>query len=101
MFIEPMIGLSSISEKQKELSKTAVSGGKGSAFQDIFTSAVNNVKTAETELAQTEYLFSTGQLEEPHLLTIASTKAQTSVDFLVMLRNKALDAYNEIMRMNI
>lgn len=99
MFIEPMIGLSGIAEKQKESSK--VSGEKNSVFQDIFASAVNNVKTTEAELAQTQYLFSTGQLEEPHLLTIASTKAQTSVDFLVMLRNKALDAYNEMMRMNI
>lgn len=101
MFIEPMIGFGSISDKQKELLKTPVSGEKTSVFKDVFVSAVNNVKTSETELAQTQYLFSTGQLEEPHKLTIASAKAQTSVDFLVMLRNKALDAYNEIMRMNI
>ena len=101
MFIEPMIGFSQVSEKQKDFFKTPTSEEKNSAFRDIFLSAVNDVKTTETELAQTQYLFSTGQLEDPHSLTIASTKAQTSVDLLVTLRNRALDVYNEIIRMNI
>ena len=64
-------------------------------------SAINDVKKTEDELAKAEYLFSTGQLDDPHTLTIASTKSQTSVDMLVTLRNKALETYNEIMRMNI
>lgn len=101
MFIEPMIGFSRISEKQNEFFNQQVQEEKGSAFRDIFFSAINDVKETETDLAKKEYLFATGQLEDPHTLTIASTKAQASVDMLVTLRNKALDAYQEIMRMNI
>lgn len=101
MFIEPMIGFGRISETKDDFFKQIEQEEKGSAFRDIFFSAVNDVKETETDLAEKEYLFSTGQLEDPHTLTIASTKAQTSVDMLVTLRNKALDAYQEIMRMNI
>jgi len=43
----------------------------------------------------------TGQLDNPALLTIASTKAQLSVDLLVQLRNKSMDAYNELMRTSL
>ena len=43
----------------------------------------------------------TGQLDNPALLTIASTKAQLSVELLVQLRSKAMDAYNELMRINL
>lgn len=101
MFIEPMIGFSQVSEKQKNFFKTPASGEKNSVFRDIFLSAINDVKTTETDLAKTEYLFNTGQLDDPHTLTIASTKAQASVDLLVTLRNRSLEVYNEIMRMNI
>ena len=43
----------------------------------------------------------TGQLDNPAIRTIASTKAQMSVELLVQLRNKALDAYSELSRMSI
>lgn len=103
MFIEPMIGFSQVSEKKNDFFQTneVSAQGQKNAFKDIFMSAINDVKTTEDELAKAEYLFSTGQLDDPHTLTIASSKAQTSVDMLVNLRNKAMEAYNEIMRMNI
>ena len=100
MFIEPMIGFSQVSEKKNEFFKVPEQA-KDNVFKDIFMSAVNDVKTTEDELAKTQYLFSTGQLEDPHTLTIASSKAQGSVDMLVTLRNKALETYNEIMRINL
>ena len=74
---------------------------RGSPFTDIFRSAIDAVKTTDQEKTQMEYLMATGQLDNPALLTIASTKAQLSVDLLVQLRNKSMDAYNELMRINL
>lgn len=73
----------------------------GTPFTDIFRSAIDAVKTTDQEKTQMEYLMATGQLDNPALLTIASTKAQLSVDLLVQLRNKSMDAYNELMRINL
>ncbi len=76
-------------------------GRSGSPFTDIFQSAVDAVKTTDAEKTQMEYLMATGQLDNPALLTIASAKAQLSVDLLVNLRNKSMEAYNELMRINL
>ena len=53
------------------------------------------------EKTQLEYLMATGQLDNPALLTIATTKAELAVDLLVQLRSKVMDAYSELMRINL
>lgn len=70
-------------------------------FADVFQNAIDTVKQTDAEKNQAEYLMATGQLDNPAVLTIASTKAQLSVQLLAELRNKALDAYSEISRMSI
>lgn len=73
----------------------------GNPFTDIFRSAIDSVKETDAEKTQMEYLMATGQLDNPALLTIASTKAQLSVELLVQLRNKSMEAYNELMRISL
>ncbi|WP_304507333.1 flagellar hook-basal body complex protein FliE [Anaerotignum sp.] len=70
-------------------------------FRNIFAEAASNVVDSEDVLAKEQYLFATGQSEDTHSLGIAATQAQISVDLLVNLRNKALDSYNELMRLNL
>ncbi|EHL10770.1 flagellar hook-basal body complex protein FliE [Oribacterium parvum ACB1] len=70
-------------------------------FKDVFVSAINNVKTTQLDVENKQYLLATGQLSDAHSLPIAEAKAQISLDLLVSLRNKALDSYNELMKMNM
>lgn len=70
-------------------------------FENVFKSALDNVASNEKSLEQAEYLLSTGQIEDAHTVPVASSMAQLSVDFLVQLRNKALDSYNELMRISL
>ena len=70
-------------------------------FEQIFQEAIDNVRQTDQEKNKAEYLMATGQLDNPAIRTIASTKAQMSVELLVQLRNKALDAYSELSRMSI
>lgn len=79
----------------------SANGSGTGLFADIFQTAIDNVKTTDAEKNQAEYLLATGQLDNPAELTIASTKAQLSVDMLVQLRNKALDAYSELTRISL
>lgn len=82
------------------LRNDAEKSGSG-MFADIFKTAVENVKSTDAQKNEAEYLLATGQLDNPAALTIASTKAQMSVDLLVQLRNKALDAYSELTRISL
>lgn len=72
-----------------------------SVFGTIFKSAIENVKDTNTDFVQNQYLLATGQLDNPSSLMIAASKYQISVNLLVQLRNRALDAYSELSRMSI
>ena len=72
-----------------------------SVFGSIFNSLIQNVKDTDAEFTQAQYLLATGQLDNPAQLSIAGEKASLAVDLLIQLRNRALDAYNELKNMNI
>ena len=72
-----------------------------SAFGQIFHSLIQNVKDTDAEFTHAQYLLATGQLDNPAQLSIAAYKNQIAVDLLVQMRNKALDAYNELKNMNV
>ena len=74
---------------------------ENSLFGDVFQSVIGAVKETDAEKSEAQYLLATGQLDNPAALNIASAKAQTSVQLLVQLRNKALDSYNELMRISL
>jgi len=104
MFINQMQRVSSIAEIGqigKTQSAQTQEGNEGSLFKDIFNNAVGNVIETDKEVMNQEYLLATGQTDDVHNLTVASTKAQLSVDFMVQLRNRAMDSYSEITRINI
>lgn len=73
----------------------------GNLFADVFKNAIDNVKDTETDVARKEYLLATGQLDNPAELMIAQTKSAVAVDILVQMRNKAVEAYSELTRMNL
>ena len=84
--------------------ETAVARSQGvqpDPITDMFRAAVAAVEETDANKVQMEYLMATGQLDNPALLTTALAKAQLSVDLLVQLRNKATDAYNELMRISL
>lgn len=102
MFITPIQPWGKIGEaaSTSDLSAT-LKGQEGiSVFKGIFEEAIENVRTTDQNLAKNQYLLATGQLEDPHTVGIAASQAQLSVDLLVSLRTKALEAYNEIMRIS-
>jgi Flagellar hook-basal body complex protein FliE. len=99
MFIRP-IQLMQIGEQQdtgiKAIGKEGVS-----LFKDIFQSAIKDVVTTDTQLNQAEYLLTTGQLDNPAMITTAAAEATLAVDLLVQLRNQAQQAYTQLMNINI
>lgn len=85
----------------RETQPLAEERDRGTLFADIFQSAIDNVKQTETVKNDAEYRLATGQLDNPAELTIASAQWSTSVELLVQLRNRALDAYNELIRLSV
>ena len=62
---------------------------------------MDQVYTTAQDVENKQYLLSTGQLDDVHSLPIAEAKASLSLDILISLRNKALESYNELMKINV
>lgn len=100
MFITP-IQLMRIGEAPAETAVKTIGQEGISAFKSIFQSAIEDVITTDQELSHAEYLLTTGQIDDPSMVTIASAEAGLAVDMLVLLRNKAQEAYTQLMNINI
>lgn len=70
-------------------------------FSDILNTAIDNVKQTEADRVEADYLLSTGQLDNPAVLSIANSKAEIAVQLMVQMRNKALESYNTVMSMSV
>lgn len=70
-------------------------------FKEVLLDALNNVNTLEQESAKMTEDFIAGRTDDIHSVLIASEKATISLQFIMEVRNKVMEAYQEIMRMQI
>ncbi len=99
MFIESIRPLNGLEELNKIDKKN--SDNNSQLFKSVFDSALNNYIDSENKVDEDIYKLSTGESDDLHNLMINLQKAEMSLDLVLQLRNKALDAYNEIMRMGV
>lgn len=73
-------------------------------FQGLFDKAVENLSVTNGYLSDAEneeLKWALGETENTHELTIALQKASTALQYTVAIRDKVLEAYKEIMQMQI
>ena len=76
----------------------------GTLFDAVLNTAIDNIKTTNSYLSDAEdeeIKFALGETENTHDLMIALQKASTALQYTVAIRDKLLDAYKEIMQMQI
>lgn len=75
--------------------------GVGQSFTDLLSKAVGNVNADQVGADQSIATYLSGRQDNLHETMIQLEKADVSLRLLVNVRNKAVDAYREIMRMQI
>lgn len=98
--LTPLTGITPASGEKVQKTTLADAAGQ-SIFGSIFQSAIENVKQTDAQKTQAQYLLATGQLDNPAVLGIYSTKAELASNLLIQLRNKALDTYSELTRISL
>ncbi len=86
------------------VNRHTASGQVEESFSSILDSAMNMVNEANElrNAADSEQIrFALGEAENTHDLLIAETKALTAIQYTTSVRDKALEAYKEIMNMQI
>jgi len=77
----------------------ATQGTDGSAFGAALTGAVDGLQQMSSTSNELAIKAVTGDLTDIHAATIASTRAQVTLELVAAVRNKGVDAFTEIMRM--
>ncbi|MCY7325308.1 MAG: flagellar hook-basal body complex protein FliE [Microbacteriaceae bacterium] len=72
-------------------------GGVG--FGDQLGGAITNLQSLQGASGDLAVKALTGNLTDIHQATLASTRAQVTLELVAAVRNKGVDAFNEIMRM--
>lgn len=76
----------------------------GTLFDSFLNSAIDNIKTTNGYLSaweNEEIKFALGETENTHDLTIAMQKASTALQYTMAIRDRFLDAYKELMQIQI
>lgn len=76
----------------------------GTMFDAFLNTAIDNIKTTNSYLSDAEdeeIRFALGETENTHDLMIALQKASTALQYTVAIRDKLMDAYKEIMQIQI
>lgn len=76
----------------------------GNLFDSFLNTAIDNIKTTNSYLSDMEneeIKFALGETENTHDLAIAMQKASTALQYTVAVRDKLLEAYKELMQMQI
>lgn len=75
--------------------------GDFSSILDSMINAVDETNSLQNYAEQAEIQFALGESENTHDLLIAQTKANVALQYTVAVRDKLIDAYKEIMNMQI
>lgn len=71
----------------------------GAGFGVELGSAIDNLQQLQSTSKDLAIKAVTGDLQDIHTAMIASTRASVTLELVAAVRNKGVDAFNEIMRM--
>ena len=95
--IESGVGLSKAFPETPKISSSPTVEGAGKFFSEL-VSKVNDMQVQSDKSIQG---LASGESKNLHEVMIEVEKASISFQFLSQVRNKALDAYQEVMRMQV
>lgn len=101
MNITSVGSLESLSTYNKDYS-SKVSATRNESFESLFQSAlsmINDTNSLTNAAEEEEMKYALGISTNTHDLQIAQSKANTSLQYTVAVRNKVVEAYKEIMNL--
>ena len=73
----------------------------GAAFGDMLVTGLDNLEAVQDKSDKLAVQAATGDLDDIHDYTLAATEASVTAQLTVAVRNRAMEAFTEIMRMPI
>ena len=97
----PAIGPSASLTPASVASPTATPGTSGSSFSDMLVGQIQNLNQLQTTAAADSQALATGQATDIASVVSDVEKASLAIQLATQVRNKAVDAYQELFRMQV
>jgi len=76
-------------------------GDGGSAFADLLNNALHDLNQTQLKAEKLTQDLLTGEVQDLHQVTIALQEARLTMQLAVEMRNKVIEAYQEVSRMQV
>jgi flagellar hook-basal body complex protein FliE len=73
----------------------------GATFGQMLQNAIGDVNKAQVHAADLSTRFAAGEPLDVHQVMIASQEASVALNLAIQVRNKLVDGYQELMRVNV
>jgi flagellar hook-basal body complex protein FliE len=94
--IEPLKALRETSSAAEPSARAA-----GKSFGQVLEQTVDQVNALQTEADKLAQDLAAGKLEDLHTVMVAMSKASLALEFTIQVRNKVIEAYQELMRTQV
>jgi len=101
-YVAPQLSTDAVTSSASGASgASGATSGVGSAFGDLLVDGLDRLEAVQDKSDKLAVQAATGDLNDMHDYTVAATEASVTAQLTVAVRNRALEAFNEIMRMPI
>ena len=101
MSISPISGLGNALPQSTEIGSATGAQGAGGDFGKMISNGMESVNQQLNSASQISKEYLTQGKHDLHEVMIALDQADLSFRYMVQIRNKVLDAYNDVMRMQV
>jgi flagellar hook-basal body complex protein FliE len=84
-----------------DLTPSSSPARKPGEFQKVLESTISNLESLNHNASDSVQQFLTGENEELHTTILATQKASLAFELGLAVRNKVVEAYQEVMRMQL
>ena len=81
--------------------RTSESGSPGKSFADTLNEAVQSVNTLQKDSDKAMQNLATGRTDNIAEVMLSADKADIALKLMVQVRNKIIDAYQDVMKMQV
>jgi flagellar hook-basal body complex protein FliE len=84
-----------------DLNLPSASTGQPGEFQKVLTGTISSLENLNNTAADSVQKFLSGENDELHTTILATQKAELAFELGLQVRNKVVDAYQEVMKMQM
>ena len=96
-----VVAVQEVTPPDAQVGVSEISGDPSATFTQAIKKAVGEVNDLSNEADKLAVNLASGDVEDVHKAMIAMQKAKLALDFTIQVRNKVIEAYQEIMRMQV